>query len=631
MPVPGPTVAPAIDDLSFADLLRIALEDAPGASQGRWTVHGPVDPGITLVELFAWQLEQRLFMAEPVTDPVIRASLRLLGVAEPAPTRAAGAVFRFLPVPETVELPAGTVMNLDRDAAGRSFTLDEPVSVLPMGDIEVGGQLRAGGDTLELRHHYTGPRLGNQAISLLIDVEAAAGVPPSWSELAVDVPPAAELVWTAAGPDGRETPVDVIDETGGFRRSGLLRTRWPQVWNAVGPELCRLRARAVRASYTEAVVVRGVYANAVSASHRQPQRLDVRDQLEAFLPLPGQRLALPGTEGTLMHGPGEVSLRVTEIDGTEQEWNSVSDWTWVGPGDRVLVVDRARGELVFGDGRLGRILRVKPGAPATVKFAVGGGDVGNVGSCSTWVRDGGSELAMNPLSAEGGHEAEPLEVATQRAAGDLAQADRTVTVTDAEDLALATPGLGVERAHATVGLHPEFLCEDVPTAVSVTVVPHAERPAGDPEKWTRAPHPDDGALAAVAAQLRSRRLIGQEMFVLPPSYRRLTVWLTVSQTSQNDLLETRIKDALLQFLDPLVGGSDRHGWPFGGVVRPSALIGVVRSALGPEAEVGDLSVALDDGPASDCVDLLIGSRELVWLDEVTVTWVTTIPVGAGLS
>ena len=627
---PDPAAAAVIDDLSFADLLRTALQDAPGASQGRWTVHGPIDPGVTLVELFAWQLEQRLFMAEQVTDPVTRASLRLLGAGSPSPTRVDRTVLSFRATAAPVERPAGTVMNLDRDAVGRRFTLDEPVVVLPIGAVEVAGRLRAAGDTLELRHHYSGPGLHNQAVSLLADVEAAPGVPPAWSRSAALVPPPAGLVWTAAGPDGTEMPVLVADQTGGFRRSGLLRLAWPAVWNSLGPEPCRLQARAVSGGYTEDVALRGVYANAVPASHREAQQRDIDDQLPNLAPLPGQRLLLPGTQGILLHGAGEVALRVTELDGTEHAWISVPDWTWVGPGDRVLVADRERGELALGDGRAGRILRARPGTSATVTCAVGGGAAGNIGPGGVWASDGGAELADNPVPAAGGSEAEVLAVATQRAAGDLARAGRVVTAADAEELALATPGAGLQRAHATVGLHPGFPCVDVPTAVTVTVVPYAARYQA-PGEWTRAPQPDQGALSAAAAQLAAGRLIGQEVFVLPPAYRRVTVWVTISRTSRNDLLQTRVTEALLRFLDPLAGGSDGSGWPFGGPVRPSALIGVVRVVLGHEAEVSDLSAALDDAEATNCADLVLGRRELVWLGEAHTTWVTGVPAGSGLS
>ena len=57
------------------------------------------------------------------------------------------------------------------------------------------------------------------------------------------------------------------------------------------------------------------------------------------------------------------------------------------------------------------------------------------GSGGAWVRDGGAERAVNPVPATGGREAEPLDRTTMRAGGELRRAARTVTVSDAEDLA----------------------------------------------------------------------------------------------------------------------------------------------------------------------------------------------------
>jgi hypothetical protein len=65
-------------------------------------------------------------------------------------------------------------------------------------------------------------------------------------------------------------------------------------------------------------------------------------------------------------------------------------------------------------------------------------------------------------------------------------------------------------------------------------------------------------------------------------------------------------------------------------VRPSALAGVVQDTIGPEATVVRLSVALDAGGPSDCSDLDIGERELVYLGPLTVRWVTASPTGGGL-
>lgn len=618
-----------IDDLRFQDLLRLALEEVPAASVGRWTLHGPVDPGVTLLELFAWQLEQRLFMAEQTTADVVRASLALLGVPGPAATRSARTVLCFAAAATPAELGAGTEVSLDADALGRRFSLDEPVTVLPVGTVEVVGRLLRPGDVVEFAHSYAGPRISAGRLSLLVDIDAAPGVAPAWGEAAVDVPPPAELVWTAVGPDGTEAAIGVEDGTGGLRRSGLLRLDWPPVWNAVGAGPCRLRATARQASYTEPPQIRGVHPNAAAASHLLRRTAQIGDQVGGLAPLPGQRLVLAGTAGLLLDGPGAVSLGVVEPGGAEHTWRSVSDWTAAGPADRVFVVDRVRGELVLGDGRAGRILRPNAGSPATVWYAIGGGEGGNLGSGRPWVRDGGAETATNPVPASGGADHEDLRASQQRAADDLALADRTVTVADAEQLALATPGVGLQRAHASLGLHPGFPCVPVPSALSVTVVPYAAR-GPVPTTWTRAPQPDTGALAATRAYLEARRLVGQEIFVLPTTYRRVSVVLTVSQTSRSRTLEASVRDALLRFLDPLEGGSDRRGWPFGGVVRPSALVGVVRGALGPEASVTDLSAALDDGTPTNCADLVIGTRELVWLADLQINWVGGVPTGGGL-
>ena len=324
-----------------------------------------------------------------------------------------------------------------------------------------------------------------------------------------------------------------------------------------------------------------------------------------------------------------MTLDLVEPDGATQRWTSVGAWTGIGPDDRVFVVDRARGELTFGDGRAGRIPRLGAGGTATAEYATGGGESGNLGAGGVWIREDRADSATNPVPAAGGTDAEALDDATQRIADDRSAPDRTVTTIDAEQLALATPGVGLQRAHASLGLHPDFPCLQIPSAISVTVVPYADR-AGDPATWTLDPVPDEGALAAARSHLAVGRLIGQEVFVLPPVYRKVRVRVTVSQSALSSTLEERIRIALRRHLDPLRGGPNRTGWPFGGPVRPSALIGVVSDELGPEAVVTALAVALDDDRPSSCEELPIGERELVRFGQVDITWVPATPTGGGL-
>jgi hypothetical protein len=68
---------PVLDDRSYADLVQEA-ESLIRTYSPEWTNRNSSDPGITLVELFAWLAEMLIFRADQVTDRHIVAFLRLL-------------------------------------------------------------------------------------------------------------------------------------------------------------------------------------------------------------------------------------------------------------------------------------------------------------------------------------------------------------------------------------------------------------------------------------------------------------------------------------------------------------------------------------------------------------------------
>ncbi len=70
-------MAPSRDDRTWADLVEEARARIPALSPG-WTDHNPSDPGITLVELFAWLTEILLYRADQVTDDGLRGMLKIL-------------------------------------------------------------------------------------------------------------------------------------------------------------------------------------------------------------------------------------------------------------------------------------------------------------------------------------------------------------------------------------------------------------------------------------------------------------------------------------------------------------------------------------------------------------------------
>jgi hypothetical protein len=68
---------PKLDDSSYADLRAEALARLPALAP-TWTDHNPSDPGITLIELFAWLSEMILYRLDQVPDASYEAFLRLL-------------------------------------------------------------------------------------------------------------------------------------------------------------------------------------------------------------------------------------------------------------------------------------------------------------------------------------------------------------------------------------------------------------------------------------------------------------------------------------------------------------------------------------------------------------------------
>jgi hypothetical protein len=80
-----PLQLPNLDDRRYNDLLAEALERIP-AYTPEWTNYNPSDPGITLVELFAYLADILLYRLNRVTDDNTRKFLKLLTGMDPVGT-----------------------------------------------------------------------------------------------------------------------------------------------------------------------------------------------------------------------------------------------------------------------------------------------------------------------------------------------------------------------------------------------------------------------------------------------------------------------------------------------------------------------------------------------------------------
>lgn len=88
-----------LDDRTFKDLVDECILRIPRYCP-EWTNYNPSDPGITLIELFAWLTDQMLLRFNQVPRRNYVAFLELLGVRLAPPTPAQTAVTFYLTRPQ---------------------------------------------------------------------------------------------------------------------------------------------------------------------------------------------------------------------------------------------------------------------------------------------------------------------------------------------------------------------------------------------------------------------------------------------------------------------------------------------------------------------------------------------------
>jgi hypothetical protein len=288
---------------------------------------------------------------------------------------------------------------------------------------------------------------------------------------------------------------------------------------------------------------------------------------------------------TEMAFPGQVesgSLRLQVRIGPDQweTWVEVDDFELSGPEDRHYMLDPEKGEITFGNGLNGYIPPESKTIRVSYKTTLGAG--GNIPGLQKFEIDGMEFRGIsgtNPEAAVEGKDAESTDDAKARVKKDFREIYRAVTSGDYEYLALHTPGLRVRRAKAIPNYDPDYPCIDIPGHVTVVVVPHTRENTGG-EADTLAP--EEAFTETVLRHLEKHRLITTDVHVIPPEYIQISIRCRVClmKKSSPDEVKKRVKDKLGAFLNPLKGGPDGNGWPFGRTVFLSEIYQKIDNAEG---------------------------------------------------
>jgi predicted phage baseplate assembly protein len=559
-----------------------------------WTNFNDSDPGITLLQLFAWLAEMTFHRMGDVPRKNYLKFAELLGM-QLTPARPASVQLTFTPKPAEppstikagsrysaqVEGSPAVIFETTQDldvigaplaamlvfADGSIVQIDPPAvpatqSFYPLGrNPETGDALYLG-----FKPNPNNPKpfpLKMRFLALRPPADTN-GVAQRAGEEDRDLIPPVDLVWEYRPTQSQNVweRLNVFrDDTVAFTRDGYIDVEGPQsIEPAVDAALQALipdphywlRVRLDQNSYAVGRAPRLEYLlpNSVDAIN-----LTTEDELslgtsngraDQFVDFPK-----PSVD------PDTLKLEV-RVNDVATVWTRVEDFFASHRDDEHFVLEATAGRVRFGDGTQGEIPPAGADIVATT-WRHGGGAVGNkvgAGAVKTMVTQvAGIEKVTNVRQAAGGADEQDLNDFIKSAPARLRSNDRAVTETDFESQALSIDG--VKKVRALGGRHPDYPGATVPGAVTVLIVPDSD---------AQPPQPSAELIRSVCKALDHVRLITTEVYVAAPTFVEIRVEarLLAAPTAAFDQVARDARERLDEFLSPLHRG-------FGENVSPAAI------------------------------------------------------------
>lgn len=600
--------APELDDRRFQDIVDEAKRMIPRFTP-EWTNHNVADPGVTLIELFAWMTEMTIYRLNQVPERYYAKFLELVGIQPFPPSVARTEVTFWLsaPVDDVVTVPAGTAVATGGADERIVFTTAEQLEIrqpgllaalvseaaTPNRLVDVWDDLRY--DTRSVRCFASAPLVPGDAMYLGFDGSLAGNVvqidvSASVEGIGVDPndPPVAWQVWTG------EVWVDcdvVADSTGGLNRDGRIQLVVPMAHEplALGPARHHwMRIVLTTRSHGQPTYQQSPQIGAlsvVSIGGTVPaEHSVVHEAVELGRSAGTSDQSFTFPDAPVLSLRGEETLEVVDRD-TVTRWDRVPDFSASGPSDPHFVLDETTGTIRFGpriryaDGSIRQHGAIPPDGAAVrlAGYRTGGGAAGNVGAGtlnSVLTTIPYVTRVSNRRAAYGGVDAETVANAKQRGPMSLRTGYRAVTAGDYSRLARESSS-EVARARTLPPLQPGG-------PVRVLIVPNPG-PADGPRELDDLAL-DDELIADAGSYLDERRVLGTSVEIATPYYQGVTVAALVDAVpgSIPDLVRDRVLTRLYRYIDPITGGSDGTGWPFDTDLNAVALSEIIQTIDGVE-------------------------------------------------
>lgn len=271
---------------------------------------------------------------------------------------------------------------------------------------------------------------------------------------------------------------------------------------------------------------------------------------------------------------GESAVRITRTESGDirevwVKWHEVGSFSGSAPASRHYIIDRTGGRIIFGDGVRGMIPPAVANNIAARIYKSGGGKRGDVKhgvltGMKTTIPN--IEKVFNQDPASGGRDMEGTDGLIRRTPYSLRTGGRAVTAGDFEMLA-AESSPYVARASC--------IADEESGKVVVIIAPAY---AGD------APLPESALLDHVGSYLKERAYppVSDHIRVIGPEYENVKVDVEFKPVSISlgRLAADMVRERLRAFLNPISGGRDGTGWPFGCELFHSEIASVVEDVEG---------------------------------------------------
>ena len=595
--------APNLDDRSFQDL----VDEAKRLVQLRcpeWTDNNVADPGVTLIETFAFMVDQLIYRLNRVPDLNYIKFLDLLGEQLRPPSAAIAPVKFSLAVPKAtnVLIPAGTLVSTARRGQ------EPPISFSTQTDLDlvsvslehiltqaVGQEAVPQGQSIAEHSEFSCfsdvPQVGD---ALYVGLTQAA--PNCIIRISVDCriegigvdPLRPPLI--AEGWDGQQwTRIHLLkDTTGGLNQRGTIDIYVEQhaLSSFSGLSAGWIRVRVVEAiddqpRYTSSPQIKSIDIATIGGITNVSQCTPITNEIVGTVTgTPGEILQL--NRFPLVSGQDTLTIEVSSPEGWAT-WTRVESFAESVSTDLCFTVDDIKGQLRFGpmirnsDGSP-RYYGATPMSGSTVrvpKYLVGGGIQGNVerGAISVMRTNIASVAKVENIEAAvGGVDPESIESLKDRAALTVRSRNRAVTSLDFEQLVrAASPGIVRTKCVDATDLGK-------PGTILVLVVPQV--PAG--AFAFEALQPPIEVLNDLKAYLDLRRLIGTTVRIEPPKYIGVSIMvrLAAKDNSNAARVTADANAAITNFLHPVNGGYNGAGWPFGRTLVVGDIYGILQNVPG---------------------------------------------------